>query len=490
MPASFRRYEEWFRRTLLITVLFGAPAVLAVCAEPMKDPDVWWHLRTGQWIVEHRALPVSEPFSSYGQGKPWVAYSWLFELFLYGLYQVFGLSGTYVYISFLLIAITAAVYALINVKALNLAHAVALTTCGLFALRPLLTPRPWLFTILFFALELYVLATVRRSGRTRLLLWLPAIFILWANVHIQFAHGLFVLTLAALEPLLERLLRGDFTYTGLSSAFDKPLWLALAGSALATLCTPHPLGLYQTLFDLTRQSGVYRYLSEFQSIPFRNTSEWIVLLLAAGAIFVLGLRREARPLPYMLMLAGLFLSFHTRRDVWFVVITSLWLISSAQPETDIRPSSSGVSRRGFITLAVLAVCVVDAVALPRLSNGALQQQLAKSYPVSASRFIAERGYRGPLYNGFDWGGFLIWSLPNLPVSLDGRTNVYGDDRIEQFIKVRDGKPGWASDPELSAAGLIITPTNGALNSLLGCDPRFRKMYEDDVAAVYVRDGAE
>ena len=490
MPFSFRHFEEWFRRTLLIALLFSAPAILIVRSQPMTDPDVWWHLRTGQWIVEHRALPTTDPFSSFGQGKPWVAYSWLFELLLYGLYRAFGLSGIIVYTISFVMAITAAIYALVSAGTYRLVHAAALTTCGLVALEPLMSPRPWLFTILFSALELNILRSVRRAGHTRLLYWLPPLFLIWANVHLQFVYGLFILAVAAIAPLGEQLLRRDFSWAGLASAFNKPLWLTLAGCALATLCTPHPLGLYQSLIAISRQAGVYRYISELQSIPFRSLMDWIVLLLTAGALFALGWRRETKLLPYLLLLAGLFLSFRAVRDLWFVVLIALWIISASPSTVARRREYNFISARTASTSAVVAVGLICAITLSRLSNAALEQQLAKRFPVSAAQFITERGYPGPIYNSFDWGGFLIWRLPQLPVSLDGRTNIYGDERIERAMRTWGGAHDWKADPELSAANVVIAPLDSPLASLLSCDSRFEKVFEDEVAVVYIRIGTK
>ena len=64
---------------------------------PLVDPDIWWHLRTGQWIVEHAQVPATDPFSAYGMGNHWVAYSWLFEVLVYGLFTKFGLMGILVF---------------------------------------------------------------------------------------------------------------------------------------------------------------------------------------------------------------------------------------------------------------------------------------------------------------------------------------------------------------------------------------------------------
>ena len=109
VQAAFARHEETLRRIVLLTLLYlilVLPAML-----PILDPDLWWHLRTGQWIVEHGTVPTTDLFSSYGMGKPWIAYSWLFEVLVYSLYQMFGLVGLVLYTVLLSVLITAALYA-------------------------------------------------------------------------------------------------------------------------------------------------------------------------------------------------------------------------------------------------------------------------------------------------------------------------------------------------------------------------------------------
>src|SRR5260370_39560714 len=78
-------------RALLLVLLYSLPMFLAVRA--ITDPDIWSHLRYGKWIVEHRAIPITAAFSSYSLGKPGIAYRWLFEGLVYGLYRDPGLPG-------------------------------------------------------------------------------------------------------------------------------------------------------------------------------------------------------------------------------------------------------------------------------------------------------------------------------------------------------------------------------------------------------------
>jgi len=95
MLKTLARREKSIRRLVILSLLYLILPIRAM--QPTNDPDIWWHLRVGQWIAEHGAVPMTDYFSSYGMGKPWIAYSWLFELLVYGLYQAFGLVGLVLY---------------------------------------------------------------------------------------------------------------------------------------------------------------------------------------------------------------------------------------------------------------------------------------------------------------------------------------------------------------------------------------------------------
>jgi hypothetical protein len=98
--------------------------------------------------------------------------------------------------------------------------------------------------------------------------------------------------------------------------------------------------------------------------------------------------------------------------------------------------------------------------------------------------VKGKGLSGPVYDDYSWGGYLIWN-PGLPVVIDGRQNVYGDERINRNIATWSGVPHWASDPDLKTAGVVIGPVNAPLTQLLRLSPAFDLAYEDHVAAVFV-----
>ena len=203
------KHEELFRRSFLLAVLLALPAIVVLRWKVgLEDADIWWHLRTGEWILNHHMVPPTDPFSLHGAGKEWVAYSWLFEVLVFRFHQWFGLSGILYYNVILSIAITAAVFTLIKRFEPAFISAVGLAAISIVSMLPvLLVPRPWLFTVLFFTIELKLLLSARATGNIRALWYLPFLFALWANLHIQFIYGLLLLGVATSEFFVTKILR-------------------------------------------------------------------------------------------------------------------------------------------------------------------------------------------------------------------------------------------------------------------------------------------
>ena len=78
-------------RNVFLAALFLG--LFAMAARNVTDPDVWWHLKTGQYITEHKSVPHTDPFSYTRAGEPWVAHEWLSELLLYELQRATGWGG-------------------------------------------------------------------------------------------------------------------------------------------------------------------------------------------------------------------------------------------------------------------------------------------------------------------------------------------------------------------------------------------------------------
>jgi hypothetical protein len=473
-------------RAVLIWALYAVPLVAAVrpLAEPVLDPDVWWHLRVGQWVVEHRQVTDTDPFSQAGPGKPWVAYSWLYEVVLWQLYQALGLAGVIAYRAVMALAVVAALHALVRRLDRRFLVAAALTGAGVLAVAMLFSERPWLFTILFTTLTLHAVAALRGEGPVPRWIWtLPIVFVVWANVHIQFVYGLLVLALACLAPALDRRL-------GLAEP-DPRRWRQVIVLSvlclLATFVNPYFARLHLVVVEYATQPGPFLWVNELKALEFREPCDWVMLALTGAAVFVLG--RGAKSSFEVLLLCGAaLLAFRCRRDLWLLVLADLIVLASRGPAeaTEEEPRLTPAAR-ALIAVGLLLVVGFKAWR-DDLSPAGLDARVARRFPAAAALAVALSGRPGPLYNDFNWGGYLIWALPHLPVAIDGRTNLHGDARIERYGRVWCGLSGWDDDPDLRAAGVILGPADSALVSLLRLDGRYELLYEDEVACVFVPSG--
>ena len=481
-----------------LVALYSFLSVLFIRVFYISDPDIWWHLRTGGWILAHHAVPLTDPFSSYGMGKPWIAYSWLFDVFSASIFARLGLVAIVLCEIAVRVAVSVGLFHLVRGLCPGFWRAIALTAAGLLVMTEVIGPRPGMLTILFVILEFDILLSSGRTGlssgkvglsagatRQAKTLWLlPPMFALWANWHIQFVYGLFVLGVFACEPLLNRLL--GYTPREKNSLPERQTWLALAASALATLLNPYGWKIYSTIFVYMGQTGAYNAISELKAMTFREPQHFLVLLLALGAAVAIGWRRDARPLWLIFLAVTSILAFRSVREVWFLAIVAVSVIAGGWSRENGKQGNPTPPRlRLAVAICVLAVLAVS-VTRYGVSNDWLDMQVAGNFPEGASRFVEQHHLQGPLLNDLSWGGFLIWRLPQLPVAIDGRTNVHGDDRIREFSDLWTGKPGWASDPELERANIVITPKVSAIASLLRMDPRFSVAYQDVQAVVFQR----
>ena len=478
--ASLANSEKTLRRLVILVLLYCIPASQAMVL--FVDPDIWWHFRTGQWILSHGQVPLTDPFSVYGMGKPWVAYSWLFEVLVYVLFTKFGLMGILVFTVSMSFLIALVLHGALRWTRLTFTGEVLPVAVALGAMSSIFSPRPWLFSILFFAVELFTLFHVRRTEKIAPLMALPPLFVLWANLHIQFIYGLAVLGLFLVEVFLLRLPSDSLHPCHRSIQRVSLVFLACL---IATLITPYHFQIYMPILEYIKQAGAFQVVMELLPLSFRSLTDWLVVGLTIGAAFVLGWQRAWLPFPTLLLLMGTFLAFRARRDVWVLALGAVFIISEFKGFVRGESSFHCTRLQTIGVIFTLAVAIYLIGVRRHISEQQLESVVERRYPVAAVKFVKEKNYSGPLYNHFDWGGYLIWSLPDLLVSMDGRTNVHGDQRIERSFNTWSGLRGWESDPDLIKAQLVIGGTDQALTSLMRTDSRFKLVYEDTIAVVFI-----
>ena len=214
-------------------------------------------------------------------------------------------------------------------------------------------------------------------------------------------------------------------------------------------------------------------------------NQYLELLLAVGAYFAIGWRRKIDPFQLALLLFASVFAFRTWRDAWFLCVIAAAIIAAfPRSDSDQEPS---LQRSSW------AIGAVASVALLALSAGStdfrergLDRVISGEYPVDAVNFLRRNPVGGPLYNSFDWGGFLIFYMPQYPVSIDGRTDLYGDAMDEQYYSTQEADPSYVNDPVLNEAGVVLLKKKLPIATHLLLDRRFRLIYRDDLAVVFAR----
>src|SRR5579864_2137273 len=453
------------------------------------DLDVWWHLKVGDWIVAHHGFPHVGILSRTAAERPWRAYSWGYEVPLSRAYAWFGLVGVGVFGTLLTIAVAYAVYWMARRLSGSFWMACILATVSCSAFLFNLMPRPVFVSMILYAVTLVLLLESQRVGRVQLLYWLPLVFLAWANCHIQFVYGIFVVGLFtgvhALQELGKRLgVTADSVAPSRLPAAR--LVLIFVACVLATFIGPYSYHLYGVVFAYAGSKFPYTFIREFQALNFRAASHYVELLLAGAAFFVLGRQKRVDLFKLALLTAASVIAFRTMRDSWFLCMAAAACIADSlgAEKMDRVPGETAPQKASLA--AALALLLFLFARDTDFNTRGLDDAMSGVFPVNAVNFLRRVPQPGPLYNTFDWGGFLAWYMPDFPVAIDGRTDLYGDEIDTRFFKTQNGDASYVDDPYLNEAQVLLLPKKTPLASVLLSDSRFSLIFQDSLAVIFVR----
>ncbi len=209
------------------------------------------------------------------------------------------------------------------------------------------------------------------------------------------------------------------------------------------------------------------------------------------------MRRSRDLFQIVLLLLCAFAAFHSQRDAWLATIAAVAILGFPMPETasetetetepelEAPPLPRSQSLLA-VALAVFAIVAAGIVHFPR-SHSALLAKVARTYPVAAVAYIRDHNLPQPLFNSIAWGGFLTWDLPQYPVAIDGRTDLYGDDFNIQYGKVMNAEAHFSTFAPFSQAATLLLEKNSLMGKALPQVAGFTVVYSDNVAVVLTRE---
>ncbi len=456
--------------TKFVLCLFIIVALFLWKTTVFLDPDFGWHVRTGQLILSS-SVPQTDPFSYTMSTYSYVDHSWLTDVIIAKLLPtvgIFGLAGLFT--SFCLGA-----FLMVSKWKKPSPFLISLLLPGLTVLFSYAAIRPVLVSWLFFAILIWFLS---RPFNNRQFWLFPPFFLLWANLHGGFALGLVVF----------------FVYV----LFRKELLIIFLISLVVTLINPYGLGLWREVFLTVSDRSLFLAIDEWNPTIFSFDPSFAFTLGLSGLIILGYPRRFSWPTKLVYLLLASMALFSKRHLPFFIITSVPILVAGHDLFLQSLPKNNLVKKRwqwGQWTLLVISLVIATlSVWFAVRDKMILTEQ--NFYPQGAVSYLRNHQTGGEIFSTYNWGGYLIWKLPEKKVFIDGRMpswrgkDEFGQDfsifdRYEQIVTGKeDLHPVFAKyniKYVLLSASKKAPPPGSFLDQLY--KNGWRIVYEDDMAIV-------
>lgn len=466
--------DETTRSAVSLERIAAIAVIVAICGVtlvPRLDADLWWHLRTGQLILETREIPRVDPFSFTFAGKPWLNHEWLGQVALYLAHRAAGIPG----LMLLLVSILAATYSLVWLRMRNrgvdVRAGLPILGAAFFAGSMSVGPRLQMMTLLLSALFALGIDRMRRDDDRRWAIALPLLMLVWTNLHGGFAIGLALLAIGVAGQWLDTR----------EVARVKTMAVCFGASLAAALVNPNGIAHLAYPFRFLTPNPFTSLIQESASPDFHAGA-----MLAFEILLLLGIAsamRTALRFPWtdvLVMIAFTHLAFSQARNVavWAVVVSPI-VAESVSAAT--APALARMRRAGLLIAAGVAMGLIALASV----KGKVEEEV---YPSRAVQVLRSAPHGGNLFTAYHWGGYAIWTLyPRYRVFIDGRADtLYDAPILHQYYDAYNGSPQWREIFARHGVNTALVERRSFIAVELLHASEWRLVYNDDQAAVFAR----
>lgn len=492
-----RRQPDVFIPVLLMVLVF------LLAARTPLDTDLYWHLAAGRqaWQI---AQPVTvDVFSFTRAGQTWINHSWLSQVILYGLYQLGGNLALGAWVASLAAVSMGLVYAQMRGPAIFRAFLIVLA-CTVAAV--VWSPRPQLMSLVLFALLGWIF--YRYKWRKINQLWLlPLIFLAWSNLHGGWALGFMLVGVLVAGEVLNHAL-GNHSPEVLSwrEIGQVLLWGGLSVPVL--VLHPNGLEILKIPFQTVEVRVLQQFIQEWASPDFHELFQQPYLWLLLGVLVAFGWsgrKVDGYDLLVVLWFGGLGLVARRNfgpfalaaspvlaRYLWAALRSwrdAAWAEPGGWGPGPEEPASLRRRPRGLRILNLILVGLFGLIALVKLWAVTyptfIDSAAAQMNPTGAAQYLADHQAAGRLFNEYNWGGYLVWTYPQAPVFVDGRTDLYGDEIIGEWMQIIQADSGWAERlVKWKVDWVLIEPTRPLARVLTSAG--WTVAYQDDHSVLFTK----
>lgn len=484
---------------VMVAILFILLFVMAVRAP--TDTDIWWHIRTGETIVDDLKIPQTDPFSHTRLGEDWIDHSWGSQIIMYGFYRLTGGRGEIgdsgniglaLYMALLATAGMILVYLMGEGTVYVRAFAVII---GAAAAAIFWSPRPQMFSFMFGALTLYLLHLYKREDIDRL--WfIPPMMVIWANLHGGFAIGFIFLFGSLAGEVIGNVFDPDDDRVVGWSRQRKMLLVTLVSIPLIGL-NPYGIQMIGYPFRTVGIGVLQDFIQEWASPNFHDLRTWPFAMLLLGVLAVTALSSRRIDWTDLVLVGGTaFMALLAARNIAVFTIAATpvftrhlnaWLADRGwriRPRRRVTPLMQRINW-ALLILISLGGLVKIATDLNPTTVETIQREV---FPVELAEYLAESPPPGNMFNSYNWGGYLMFAAPDVPVFVDGRTDLYDDEFLRDYLRVVFIQDGWQARLEEYDIGFIAIEANSVFASLLRTMPDQweEQQFDEGRSALFVR----
>jgi hypothetical protein len=488
-----------------IAYLFGT---LGGARSLFNDADTAFHIRTGEWILANRQIPNFDFFSYSKAGQPWFAWEWFADVIFAGLNHLDGLRAVMLF-SIAILSVTFTLLYLLARSKSNALIGIVVTMVAAAASSIHWLARPHLFTLLFLVIFYSALERVKdgrgRIGNVPVLAILPAATILWTSLHGGFFVGIMMICAYGGAEFLRFILAADAAERGEAGRSARNYFLCAAGCLAASLVNPYTYHLHTHIFKTLRDPWPFEHIMEYFSPSFHQPrAQFFEAYLAVGtaaALWFLSRRKFVEPVLIALWAHAALLAM--RNIPIFVIVAAPivaatvkhalesaaewniapWLrraalavnrIAEKTGEMELVPRYRLASVVGFALVALILFA-------PHPPEKFRPEFDPKKYPAAALAAIRPDASTR-IFTHDEWGDYLIWKRN--PVFVDGRSDFYGNDFEDEYLRVIKVRVGWEETLGKFGVNTILMPVDAALTGALKESSKWRVVYDDGMALVF------
>jgi hypothetical protein len=456
----------------------------------LVDGDVGWHIRTGEYILDHHAVPRHDLYSFSKPNAAWYAWEWLTDVIDGSLYRLAGLKGIV-----LLAGVVIALFSTTLIRRmvwrgthLFIAMVIALMAVGSASIHFL--ARPHIFTMLLLSISVWMIEADRKSPSRRIWYLVP-ITIVWTNLHGGFLALIAVLGLTTLGMAMESWISGGGWRAALRGGSRYGILTVVCTAA--TLVNPYGYGLHVHVGEYLRSDWIRSVIQEFQSPSFRNENmlqfEALMLVGLMVAALLLKRRRIVEPL-WIVYFAHMSLGSVRHVPLFVTVVAPViaseiaewwktWTAGSRKGSIPgIVNSMAADSLAGFRRSSAWPAMVVAALIVINHPIPWPKNFPAEIFPVQMVHEHAAEILHSRLMTTDQWADFLIFTDPRQKVFVDGRSDFYGPEVGNQYIHLMNGQWDWQQIMTKYGFDAALLPVESSLSQLLKLSPDWRVVADD------------